>query len=552
MSTEYVEFPTHDRPRTDIALWKVALLGLTATALILGAAYAAKGSFIREMLMGRIEIDQERLMLQGMTMFLLCLSAANVILKNVRVSAERRCMTDDLLPQNIDMTNTDQMLEAYNRIKVHPLLTKRLGITRVLRVLAMWINTRDFERSAQYAKEEGEIDIFAADSSYRMNRLFIWAMPLMGFIGTVYGVSYGIGGFAEFLKGAVTSQGIKEQVGLITQGLAVAFYCTLLGLATAGLAAFPSLAAERKEESVLEDINEYVEDRLISKFPSVKKTEFPVQQIVAMREGIERIKINMPVDELTSAIKSMKFDFPANEMLAALKGLKFEFPANEMLAALKGLKVEFPVDLLIQALEGLKINFPVEDMAKAIDQGFRRMPDPDRYEKVFTSAIDKASGLVTGRYEEFAKSYEQRIGELGAKLAEQLEGISRTFNSGTMETAQQIAQHTQEVINVGKGHTDRLQNVVASLEKSTTDYAQRVQSSTLELAKQLENITHLGKEIEKVLHVTQSMDAMMSEVTGSEDFKETLAHLQDHLRSTDDLMKQLSRPRTVVLEETIG
>ena len=30
-----------------------------------------------------------------------------------------------------------------------------------------------------------------------MNRLFIWAMPLVGFVGTVYGVSYGIGGFAE-------------------------------------------------------------------------------------------------------------------------------------------------------------------------------------------------------------------------------------------------------------------------------------------------------------------------------------------------------------------
>jgi biopolymer transport protein ExbB/TolQ len=520
MSTEYVEFPTHERPRTDIAFWKVALVGLGMTALILFAAYLAKGSFIREMIMGRDHIDKERFILQGMTIFLWCLSASNVILKNIRVGAERRAMTDDLLPQTVDMTNTDQMLEAYNRIKSHPKLTKRLGVTRVLRVLAMWINTRDFERSAQYAKEEGEIDIFAADSSFRMNRLFIWAMPLIGFIGTVYGVSYGIGGFADFLKGAVTSQGIKEQVGLITQGLAVAFYCTLLGLATAGMAAFPSLAAERKEESVLEHINEYVEDRLISKFPSVKKTEFPVQQIVAMREGIERIKIN--------------------------------FPADELVAAMRGIKLDINLEPMVKAMQGLNINFPVEDMAKAIDQGFKRMPNPDRYEQVFTTAIDKASGLVTGKYEEFAKAYENRIGELGAKLAQQLEGISKTFNSGTVQTAQQIAQHTQEVLSVGRGQTDRLQDVVASLEKSTADYAQRVQSSTLELSKQLENITKLGKEIEKVLHVTQSMEAMMSEVTGSEDFKKTLAGLQSHLRSTDDLMKQLSRPRTVVLEETIG
>jgi hypothetical protein len=97
-----------------------------------------------------------------------------------------------------------------------------------------------------------------------------------------------------------------------------------------------------------------------------------------------------------------------------------------------------------------------------------------------------------------------------------------------------------------------LQTVVASLDKSTADYAQRVHSATQDLAKQLEAVTKLGQQIDKVLHVTQSMEAMMSEVTGSEDFRKTLADLREHLVATDDLMRQLSRPRTVVLEESIG
>lgn len=48
-----------------------------------------------------------------------------------------------------------------------------------------------------------------------------------GFAMTVWGVSKGIGGFADFLKGEVTSDMIKVQMGHITEGLAQAFYWTL-------------------------------------------------------------------------------------------------------------------------------------------------------------------------------------------------------------------------------------------------------------------------------------------------------------------------------------
>jgi hypothetical protein len=536
--TQYVEFPTHDRPRTEIPLWKIFGMGAIMAGAIVGGVYFLEGAFIRQMIMGTRSgaPNLELITFQSMAIFLWCSSIANVILKGIRVGAERKSMTDDLIPQTIDMTNTDQMLETYNRLKAHPHLTKRLGVTRCLRVLSMWINTRDFERTAQYAKEEGEIDMFSADSSYRMNRLFIWAMPLIGFVGTVYGVSYGIGGFADFLKGAVTAEGIKQQVGLITAGLAVAFYCTLMGLMTAGLAAFPGLAAERKEESVLEYINEYVEDRLISRFPSVKKTEFPVQQIIAMREGIERIKIN----------------FPAEQMIDALQGLKMNFKSDDLVSALKGIKFDVNMEPLVKAMQNLNVSFPMEDVAKAIDQGFRRMPDPDRYERVFTSAIDKASGLVSGKYEEFAKSYEHRLAELTERLAQQFEKVASVMQAGSLQTSQEMAKHTQEFVAQGRGQVDKLQAVVGSLEKTTSDYAQRVQGSTQDLAKQLENVAKLGQQIEKALHVTQSMQAMMSEVTGAEDFRKTLADLRQHLVATDDLMRQLSRPRTVVLEESIG
>ena len=83
-----------------------------------------------------------------------------------------------------------------------------------------------------------------SDASCRGSRVYSWAMPLLGFVGTVCGGSYGIGGFAEFLSGEVSAEEIKVQVGIITEGLAVAFYTTLVGLLTAGMAAFIALAPD--------------------------------------------------------------------------------------------------------------------------------------------------------------------------------------------------------------------------------------------------------------------------------------------------------------------
>ncbi|NIL97088.1 MAG: hypothetical protein GTO53_00580, partial [Planctomycetales bacterium] len=52
--------------------------------------------------------------------------------------------------------------------------------------------------------------------------------------------------------GAVTPVQIKVQVAEITTGLGVAFYTTMVGLISATICAFPSLAVEKCEEQLLE------------------------------------------------------------------------------------------------------------------------------------------------------------------------------------------------------------------------------------------------------------------------------------------------------------
>ena len=555
-----VEFPSYERPNTDVSALMLFIGAAFFWFLIMGPAYFAKGTFYRDLLMGRNEVFLERLIFQGATVLMFSLSCSNILLKFLRIGKESRAMKKDFLPPNLNIMDFPSLIKIYENIISTPYVKTSVGVARMARVLAMWINTQDFERTGQYAKQENEMDIFVSDSTYKMNKMFIWAMPLLGFVGTVYGVSYGIGGFAEFLKGNVTAEGIKDQIGLITLGLAVAFYCTLLGLCTAGIAAFPGLAAERKEEGVLEEIDQYIEDRLISRMPSVRKTEFPVEHIVAMRQGIENMKINVkfPTEELSEMMKTMTAQ-------------------------------QFPVDELAKVMKGLTVQFPTAELSSAIESGFKRMPDPDRYEKVFTHAVEGASDAVREKYEEFAQMYEQRIEVLTEKLSSKLDLVANNFSSGSEKVSLEISGHAQQVGLITEKQAEQfaqvqqkymaehtliaqqeltrweqmvssfqelanqmagqLSGAVSAINEAADHYSQRVDGSARALVEQISKVAEIGARIDELLQATRAMENAFVKIGSSEEFGETLSSLRAHLATSDELVKKITKPKTIVLQE---
>jgi ABC-type transporter Mla subunit MlaD len=529
-------------------------IAVIITLAIFGTAFVA-GGFVKDLFMGRDKILVDRVFFQGIITIVWALSTANVILKMLLLKKERAAVMESGLSESLDMTDKEALITLYERIKSRSDIAESLGLTRIARVLAMWINTGDFERTSQYAREQADLDAAASDSTFRRNRLFIWAMPLLGFVGTVYGVANGISGFASFLhQSGVTMDQIKDAIGGIVTGLSVAFMCTLLGLLTAGLAAFPSLMAESKEEEILGEIDELVEDRLLSRMPSAEAQK--------------------------------------------------AFPVDEMVAAIR------------QGMEGMQTQskFPVEELAQAIDAGFRRLPNPDRYEEVFSRAISKAGDLINQKYDEFAQNYERRVGELGSQLGGKLEGVASGFNNGTQRIMSELTKTqernleiyskneqkladkfedlTEQLTKIAKEQSeqfgdahekyvgaiqeldkkeiarfekmvqefsqlstrlaDSFRQSVSSMETASTRYSERMQQSVESLNEQLEKIAQLGTEIDKVLRTTQAMETTLRQMGSSDEFRQTLANLRTHLSTSDELLKQLSRPRKVVFQEARG
>lgn len=117
----------------------------------------------------------------------------------------------------------------------------------------------DPQRAHELTRHQADLEGDNAASGYRTVRLFIWAMPILGFIGTVLGISLAVGGFSEFLTTNVSIDEIDRvtsELGNVASGLSFAFDTTLLGLLAGLVASVASTAVQAKEERFLTGLEE--------------------------------------------------------------------------------------------------------------------------------------------------------------------------------------------------------------------------------------------------------------------------------------------------------
>jgi hypothetical protein len=137
------------------------------------------------------------------------------------------------------------------------LLSRPVG--RRVHWLLQHLETTDAQHAHELIRHQSDLEADQAASSYRVVKLLIWAMPILGFIGTVLGISLAVGGFSQFLT---TSVGIDEvervtqELGSVAGGLSFAFDTTLIGLVGGLVASVLSTGVQSREERVLTRIEE--------------------------------------------------------------------------------------------------------------------------------------------------------------------------------------------------------------------------------------------------------------------------------------------------------
>jgi len=140
-----------------------------------------------------------------------------------------------------------QSLSSNNGISKENLLNSRLSL---------FLNHADDDIDETFAIKEREY----MKGSFSLSRFMVWAIPIMGFIGTVWGISNGIAYFSDAMTStnSVTdvSAMLKESLPLVTSSLATAFDTTLLALLLSIPLMMLMLSLEKNEEAYLIDLDE--------------------------------------------------------------------------------------------------------------------------------------------------------------------------------------------------------------------------------------------------------------------------------------------------------
>ncbi len=103
-----------------------------------------------------------------------------------------------------------------------------------------------------------DIDAFSLDGSYGLTRFITWAVPILGFLGTVLGITGAIAG--------VTPEVLEKSMSSVTDGLALAFDTTALALGLTMVTMFLSLLLEKAEQGHMELVDRFVEKNLSNRF----------------------------------------------------------------------------------------------------------------------------------------------------------------------------------------------------------------------------------------------------------------------------------------------
>ncbi len=139
---------------------------------------------------------------------------------------------------------------------------------RTNKLLTLWIDsgsTTQVERTLDHDTEAYDL---AYQASYALPKILIWAIPVLGFIGTVLGIGEAIGSFESFIAASVEDFNVlRDGLSQVTEGLGTAFDTTFLALTISLVVMLPLTLLERLEQRLLTKIDLDLRNKILEALP---------------------------------------------------------------------------------------------------------------------------------------------------------------------------------------------------------------------------------------------------------------------------------------------
>ncbi len=239
------------------------LIGLVLTAIVYGILLALPPSTFVDMMTNRGPT-------QYVAVFFGLWAAVILLFKRQKLAIQRRALNHAVIPENHDFVLTrataSDIITAIYAIADAP--ERFMVFNRILIALSSLRNLGRIGDVDDVLRSMAERDESASSTSFGMLAGFLWAIPVLGFIGTVLGLATAIGNFSSLLNDQNDVAGIIGSLKEVTGGLATAFETTLVALIIALVLQLWITAQRKSEEEFLDRCQDYCLRQIVSRMRS--------------------------------------------------------------------------------------------------------------------------------------------------------------------------------------------------------------------------------------------------------------------------------------------
>ncbi|HIK37801.1 MAG: MotA/TolQ/ExbB proton channel family protein [Geminocystis sp.] len=441
----------------------------------------SKDSYIGSLLL-------ERGFTQPLTVFCAFLVVAITIDKYLKVSREKRILKN--LETEIEQFSfrnhkSVQLLRLREDLyDINTMVTNRLG-----RIVAAYVESGSRKAVTDFALDDSSFYLSASEASYAVPRILVWAIPLLGFIGTVLGISSAVSGFTGFLDNTADVEQIKEGISAVTSGLAVAFDTTLLALLLSVAVMIPLVLVEKMESNLLLAVDIFINDcvlPLLQENSGAENAPFNTQLIVnTITDTLDK---NLPKKE--ELIASVKQALPTVEELVS--------PAEKYAQeAAKNL-----VDKLVEQFQSIH-----------------------HQEQLLLESIRDINGTIIADRAKFLETINHQ-NYISDSVANKIEKLVDLMRESHRTNSQELIHASQNIVNQLNQISENLGERIASLQEASNKIA-KLQS--------------LKTSLEQIVDLLKYLD----------DIHKTMASLEEKIEGLKPTLQELSKPRVIRLVEQI-
>ena len=192
---------------------------------------------------------------------------AILILKGKKLQLQNRALNLSAVPVEPDFVLTETtaatVLARIHSLVDHP--RHFVLLNRIDRALSNFKNIGQVNDVSAILRAQAENDEDQVASSYTVLNGLVWAIPVLGFIGTVLGLSLAIGRFTLTLQAGGDITLIRDSLQGVTSGLATAFETTLVALSFTLILQLGITFQQKREMAFLDECNDYCHSNIVSK-----------------------------------------------------------------------------------------------------------------------------------------------------------------------------------------------------------------------------------------------------------------------------------------------